>query len=151
MKPTKQSIDTFLAGKRFAVAGVSRDPKKFGYLAFKELKEKGFDVYPVNPQADMILDQQCYHSLDDLPGDLKTLLVLTPKSQTTEVVKTAIGRGINNIWIQQKADTPEAIALAKESQVNLVTNTCILMHTEPVKGVHKFHRTLMKILRMLPS
>ena len=49
MKATKASIDTFLSTHKIAIAGVSRDPKKFGYLVFQQLKEKGFEVYPINP------------------------------------------------------------------------------------------------------
>jgi len=151
MKPTKQAIDTFLAGKKIAIAGVSRNAKKFGYQAYLDMKSKGFEVYAVNPNTDVIDGQPCHRSLATLPPEVKHLLVVTPKPETLGVVQNAIGKGMDNIWIQQMSETPEAIEFAKGHPVNLVTNACILMHCSPVKGVHKFHRGLMKLFRLLPS
>jgi hypothetical protein len=145
------TIREFLAPKKLALAGVSRNPKKFGYAALKELKEKGFDVYPVHPEADEILGVKCYHSVSGLPADIRHLVSMVPKDQTRTVVAEALDRGISNIWIQQMSDTPEAIDLAKERNAGLVVKTCILMHASPVKSIHAFHRGLLKIFGMLPK
>jgi predicted CoA-binding protein len=151
MKTSLQSIETFLAGKKIAVAGVSRDQKKFGHVIYKELKEKGFEVYPVNPGTDMINGDPCFRSVGVLPVNVKHLLIVTPKNQTRDIVAETVAKGIDHIWIQQMSDTREAIDLAVSHQVNLVTGQCILMHTDPVKGVHKFHRTLMKFFGRFPK
>ncbi len=50
------------------MAGVSRNPKKFGFAAFKELKEKGMNIIPVNPYADEIHGSKVYHDIKSLPG-----------------------------------------------------------------------------------
>ncbi len=151
MKATRKSISQFLSSRKIAIAGVSRDQKKFGAVVMKELRQKGFDIYPVNPNCDTIHGDPCFQSVTMLPPDVRNLLILTPKKQTLQVVQEAVSRGIDNIWIQQMSDTREAIALLRQSKVNAITGQCILMWAEPVKSIHKFHRTVKKIFGMLPS
>jgi len=149
MKASRKAIESFLSTKKIAVAGVSRNTQKFGYSVFKELTEKGFDVYPVNPQIDKIGGIPCFQSVSALPPDIKNLLVVTPKAQTAGVVKEALSKGITGIWIQQMSDTPEALKIAGESNINLISKECILMWAEPVKSIHKFHRTVKRLFGML--
>jgi predicted CoA-binding protein len=150
MKATKVQIDSFLAIRKVAIAGVSRDPKKFGYLVFKQLQEKGFEVYPINPGTDNIAGTPCFRSVSALPLNVHSLIIVTPKKQTRDVVAEAVTKGIDNIWIQQMSDTPEAIELAKSHPINLITRECILMHTDPVTGIHKFHRSVKKLFGLYP-
>jgi len=151
MKASRKSIVAFLENRKLAIAGVSRDPKKFGYTVFADLQKKGYDIYPVNPEADLIDDQPCFHSVGVLPVDVKHLLIITPAKKTLEVLKEAVAKGIDHIWIQQKSDTPEAVDYLKDKEVNLVYKQCILMWTEPVTGFHKFHRTIKKLVGALPK
>jgi len=151
MKATKASIDSFLSSRKLAIAGVSRDPKKFGHQVFLKLKEKGFEVYPVNPGADSIAGTQCFRTVGSLPLNVHCLLIVTPKKQTRDVVAEAIAKGIDNIWIQQMSDTPESIELALSHPVNLITQECILMHVDPVEGIHKFHRTIKRLFGFYPK
>ncbi len=150
MKATRASIDAFLAGRKVAVAGVSRDPKKFGHIVFRQLRERGFEVFPVNPGTDTIDGIPCFRSVSALPLNVHSLIILTPKKQTREVVAEALAKGIDNIWIQQMSDTPESLALARSQPVNLVAGECILMHIDPVTGIHKFHRALKKLFGLYP-
>ncbi|MFZ4521371.1 MAG: CoA-binding protein [Bacteroidales bacterium] len=150
MKATKASIDTFLAIKKIAIAGVSRDPKKFGYLVFKTLREKGFEVYPINPGTDNIDGIPCFRNVGALPLNVHSLLIITPKKLTRELMAAALAKGIDNIWIQQMSETPEAIELTKGHAINLIIKECILMHVDPVNGIHKFHRNLRKIFGLFP-
>jgi uncharacterized protein len=151
MKTSRQSIESFLSSKKLAIAGVSRNSRKFGYTVFKELSQKGFDVYPVNPNTTSLGGTPCFQSISALPSDVRNLLVVTPKDQTTRVIREAISSGISGIWIQQMSDTPEAIRIAEESNVNLITKQCILMWADPVKGFHKFHRNVKKLFGLLPK
>jgi len=151
MKATRKSINQFLSSRKIAIAGASRDQKKFGAVVMKELRQKGYDIYPVNPNCDTIHGDPCFQSVTVLPPDVRNLLVLTPKKQTLKVVQDAVSKGIDNIWIQQMSDTREAIALLEQSNVNAITGQCILMWAEPVKSIHKFHRTIKQIFGMLPS
>ncbi len=76
---TLQQIEDFLGSGPIAMAGVSRNPKKFGFAAFKELKEKGMNIIPVNPHADEIHGSKVYHDIKSLPDDVKGLIVMTGK------------------------------------------------------------------------
>jgi uncharacterized protein len=138
---TRETINLFLDSKKFAIAGVSRNTKKFGHIVYKTLKDKGYNVFPVNPNADLFDGNICYRSIEDLPADVKNLLVLTHKRDTETVIKKAIAKGIKNIWVQQGCETENAIQIASDSDINLVSKACILMYTEP-KGFHKFHRAI---------
>jgi len=151
MKTTQKAIESFLVAKKIAVAGVSRDSKKFGYSVFTALSEKGFDVYPINPNTNSLGGTPCFQSITALPPDVKNLLILTPKNQTTGLVKEAVSNGITSIWIQQMSDTPEAIQVAQTNNIQLVARQCILMWANPVTSIHKFHRTVKKIFGLLPK
>lgn len=148
---TLNEIQNFFAARKIAVAGASRNPKKFGGAVFRELKEKGFEVYPVNPVANDIEGEKCFHSVLDLPVDVKHLLIITPKKNTSEVAGEAIAKGMDMVWIQQKSETPEAVNALQEAGVPLIHNKCIMMFADPVKGPHKFHRFLVKFFGSYPK
>jgi len=139
-----ETIKNFLSAKKIAIAGASRDPKKFGHSILKELSDKGYEVYPVNPEADEIAGFKCYRKLTDLPDDVAHLHIVTNKSRSAEIVQQAVNRGIQNIWLQLSSDSPEAIELIKKHKLDGISKRCILMYAEPVKGFHNFHRFLNK-------
>jgi uncharacterized protein len=145
-----KQIEDFLAAQPVAMAGVSRNPKKFGYAAFKELKEKGLKIIPVNPAAEEILGEKAYRDVNSLPPDVKGVIVITKKDQTAKVVREAINKGIKNIWIQQSSDSKEAIKELEGSDINYITGECILMFHKP-HSVHKFHRALKKLFGRYPK
>ena len=147
---TMNAINEFLAVKELAVAGVSRDKKKFGGMVFQELKEKGYTIFPVNPNAETIYDTTCFKSVSDLPASTTNLYIVTPKKHTLEVIKQAVARGIKNIWIQQSSDTPEAIKLCMANNINLIHGECIIMFISPTKSFHKFHKFLRKLFGGMP-
>ncbi|MBN2350605.1 MAG: CoA-binding protein [Bacteroidales bacterium] len=147
----KETIEKFLAPKKLAIAGVSRDPKKFGNQVFKELRDKGYEIFPINPNTEKIDGVNCYKNVSALPGHIKQLVILTPKSETDAILREAINHGIKNIWVQQMSETSETIKIAEEYQVELIHNKCIYMFAEPVTGFHKFHRTLLKLFGRLPK
>ena len=151
MKTSKASIKTFLESRKLAIAGVSRDQKKFGYTVLTKLKEIGFDLYLIHPDTDTLFGEPCYRNISDLPGDIDGLLIMTPKTETLGVVEDAVKKGIPNLWIQQMSETPESIEYAVSNKINLVAGQCILMFAEPVEGFHKFHRNLKKWFGMLPK
>lgn len=151
MKVTKKQIDEFLEPKRLAIAGVSRNEKKFGNVVFKELSKNGFEVLPINPNTEKIDETVCYPDVESLPKDIESILIVTPKFNTDEILKSAIERGIKNIWVQQSSNTNETIRIAEEYNREIIHNKCIFMFAEPVQNVHKFHRTINKIFGALPK
>jgi predicted CoA-binding protein len=147
---TLKQINEFLDSQPIALVGASRNPKKFGYAAFKELKEKGMKIIPVNPVADEIMGVKSYTSVKMLPPEVQSIIVFTKKAQTASVIRDAKEKGIKQIWIQQMADSKEAMDELKDSGINCITGECILMHYKP-HSIHKFHGSLKKLFGRFPK
>lgn len=145
------TIHNFLEPKEIAICGVSRNTKKFGRVVYDSLKEKGYTLYPVNPNTHLINDDKCFKDISELPDHVHYLYIVTPREQTTEIIQKAIGKGIQNIWIQQMSETPDAVELAKTNKINLIHKECIFKFAEPVTGIHKFHRFMSKLFGMYPK
>jgi hypothetical protein len=137
----RDTIDRFLYNKKIAIAGVSHNPKKFGYILYKTAREKGYSVIPINPKGGKIDDVTCLQSVAMLDSDILQLLIATNKRDTVKVVEEAIAKGIRNIWIQNGCESNEAIKIAKENNINLIYKECFLMYAWP-KGIHKFHQVI---------
>ena len=148
---TLNQIQDFLAPRKMAIAGVSRNHKKFGGAIFKELKEKGFELYPINPNAEEIQGVKCYKSVNDLPSDVEHLLIVTPRYETELVANAAVIKGIKMIWIQQQSETVEAVKTIEEAGIPIIYKKCIMMFADPVKSVHGFHRFLVKTFGGYPK
>jgi predicted CoA-binding protein len=147
---TLKQINEFLDSQPIALVGVSRNPKKFGYAVFKELKEKGMKLIPVNPQAEEILGEKAYPNVKMLPPEVRSIIVFTKKDKTASVIRDAKEKGIKQIWIQQMADSKEAFEELKVSGIKFITGECILMHYKP-HSIHKFHRGLKKFFGRFPK
>ena len=143
------TINEFLKPKSFAFVGLSRDPKKFSRTVFKELLAKGYEIYPVNPNMDDVEGVNCYQNVSDLPETIRHGLFMTPKSNTAGAVENAVHHGFTHIWIQQGAETKEAVEIARQNAVKLVHGACIMMYANP-SGVHKFHRFIAKLFGTFP-
>jgi hypothetical protein len=147
---TLRQIEEFLGSGPIAMAGVSRNPKKFGFAAFKELKQKGMDIIPVNPHTDEIHGSKVYHDIKSLPDNIKGLIIMTSKNQTAGLIREAKEKGIRQIWIQQMADSKDALKELEGSGINYITKECILMHYKP-HSIHKFHAAMRKFFRRFPK
>ena len=150
MKTSKASVNSFFESRKLAIAGVSRDPKKFGYAVMNKLKETGFTIFLVHPEVDILYGEPCYRNVSLLPENIDGMLILTPKTETLGVVEETIKKGIPNIWIQQMSETRESVQYAQNNKVNLIAGQCILMFAQPVEGFHKFHRRLKGFFGLLP-
>jgi hypothetical protein len=147
---TLKQIEEFLSSEPIAMVGVSRNPKKFGFAAFKELKEKGMKIIPVNPHAEEILGVKVFPDIKSLPAETKGLVVMTQKSKTAIVIREAKNKGIKQIWIQQMSQSPEALQELKDTDINYISGECILMYYKP-HSFHKFHRALKKFFGRYPK
>jgi len=148
---TKKNIEDFLGPKKLAIAGVSRNPKKFGHAVFYGLKKSGYTVFPINPKSGEIDGEKCYASVADLPEDVMHLLIVTPKKDTDAVLRDAIKKGIRRVWVQQMSETTETEHIAAEYNVELISKKCIFMFADPVTGMHKFHRNIVGFFGRLPK
>jgi predicted CoA-binding protein len=148
---SKAIVADFVSQRNLAVVGVSRQGKKFGNMAFRELKAKGYKLLPVHPQAEAIEGERCYPSLTALPEPVGGVLVVVPPAETEKVVREAAAAGITRIWMQQGAESAEAIKFCQENGLNAVHGECILMFAEPAAWFHRAHRWIWRLLGKLPK
>ncbi len=148
---SRKSVNDFLSLKKLAIVGVSRNAKKFGNVVFEELKSKGYEVFPVNPNMTKYNGETCYPELKILNGKVEGAVLVVPPSQSENLVKEAESIGIRNIWLQQGAETETAISYCKEKNINVVYRECILMFAEPAAFFHKTHRFVNKVFGKLPQ
>ena len=148
---SKASVDNFLSQKNIAIVGVSRSGKKFGNYINKGLKEKGYNTFIINPNAETIDEQKSYPDFKSLPEKAEGLVVCVTPSETETVVKDAAEYGIKNIWMQQGSQSDNAIELCKKNGIDYVAGECIFMFAEPVGFGHKLHRIVWGWLGKLPK
>lgn len=148
---TKKAVEDFLAQKRWAFVGVSENKKKFGGFAYKELKKKGLDLIPVNHKLDKLDGETVYPSLSALPSSVDAVIVSVSPTRAAKVIREAIEQGINHIWLQQGAESPEAIKYCKDKGVNVIHGECIMMFAQPVGFPHSFHRLIWKLVGKIPK
>jgi hypothetical protein len=143
------AIESWTKVRRLALVGASRTGKGFGALALKELRARGLEVRPVHPGAGAVNGVACAKRLADLAGQVEGVLVCVPPAQGEAVLREAAAAGIPRVWLQQGAESPALLGLAKELGLEAVGGKCLLMHAGPVRGFHGFHRGLVKLFGKL--
>ena len=98
---TRAAIDDFLAQKRLAVVGVSRNPKDFSQGLFRELRRRGYDVVPVNPNGTEVEGERCFPRVQDIAPPVDGALLMTPPETTERVVRDCVEAGISRIWMHR--------------------------------------------------
>lgn len=130
---TQALIDDFLAQQTLAVVGVSRRGGKYGNMAFRDLTEKGYQVYIVHPSGDVIEGVRTYPSVKDLPPEVSGLVLVISPDQTEVVVQEAHAMGIQRIWMQPGAQSQAAIRYCEENGMSVIHRECVMMHARQVK------------------
>jgi len=147
---SRQDIQDFVSQKTIAMAGISRDEKSFSASIRRELETKGYTVLGVNPYATTIGGAPCYPDLSALPRPVEGVLVVTPPTESEKIVREAASRGIRRVWLQQGAQSPEAVAACAELGLTAVSGKCIMMFAEPVTSFHSVHRWFARVFGQLP-
>lgn len=119
--------EQYLKKKVYAVVGVSRDKSKYGYKVFKEMKDAGLNVYPINPNATNINGVKAYPSLDVLPEKPDMVVCVVPPKITELVVDSCIKLGVKTIWLQPGSESPSAIKKAQSAGIDVIHNACIMI------------------------
>lgn len=144
-------INEFLGGKTLAVVGVSGKRRGFGYTVYRDLKDKGYVVYPVNPHANTIDGNPCYPDVRVLPGKVDGVVLVVPPEQTEQVVGEVAAAGINRVWMQQGAESEAAIRFCEERGLSVVHGECIMMFAAPAAFPHRLHRWVRGVTGRLPE
>jgi len=119
-------LEEFLSQKTIAVVGSFRNESKFAYKILMHLKNKGYEVYPVNPNLKEVEGIRCYPSIIDLPLVVDLVDIVTPPKVTEEIVKQCLQKGIKRVWIQPGAESELAIKFCKDNNIKVVYNACIM-------------------------
>ena len=147
---SKAAVDDFVAQRTLAVVGVSRSGKKFGNTIYRELKAKGYRLFAVHPRAAQVEGDRAYPSLKALPEAVGGVIVCVPPAQAAQVVRDAAAAGIRRVWLQQGAESEEAVRFCREQGLGIVAGECIMMFTEPAAFYHRMHRWFKKLGGKLP-
>jgi predicted CoA-binding protein len=124
----EELIKAFLKKKNvFAVVGASRNPQKYGYQVYKDLKSAGYEVYPVNPNAQEILGDKCYPSLEDLPLKPNVGDVVVPPKVTEHTVEICKRLGITKVWMQPGSESRKAMKFCEENNIDVVYGVCVMI------------------------
>ena len=128
---TRALMEQILDLRRFAVVGVSRDPAKYGYKVYKALKNAalsaGYVVYAINPNADSVDGDDCYPSLDNVPGLIDCVVTVTPLEITEESIHIAGHLRIAYLWMQPGSESTAAFNLARSHGMQIVSGgPCII-------------------------
>ncbi len=139
MRRTPESVAEFLRGRRFAVAGVSRGPNSAANGVFLKLRERGYEVFPVNPNATEVEGVSCYPDLASIPGGLDGVVIATHPSVSAEIVRQAAARRVTRVWLHrslQGSVSREAVDECRKAGLSCIVGGCPLMYCEPVDPFH---------------
>jgi hypothetical protein len=121
-------IKEFMAQKRFAVVGATDNPGKYGHQIFKNLKSRGYEVYPVNPKLKKLDEIMCYPSLTDIPVKVDVVDFVVPPKVTEEILKECKELGLSRIWLQPGSESEAAIAYCHKNNLKVVHGVCVMLN-----------------------
>jgi predicted CoA-binding protein len=131
---------------RSSYAFVGHSAKKgFPALSYGEAKRRGKKVFAVDASVAQVAGDKTYPDLRSLPEKVDGVVLEVPREETAAWVQQAAAAGINNVWIHMHRETPEALAAAKASGLNVFTGTCAVMYLSRGLDQHAVHRWINKL------
>jgi predicted CoA-binding protein len=147
MPSVPEPIADFLSGRRVAVAGVSRGSASAANPVYRKLRDSGYEVFPVNPNASQLEGVACYPDLASIPATLDGVVVATHPAVSAEVVRQAANQGIPRVWLHrsfgQGSVSATAVQECGKSGIACIVGGCPLMYCEPVDFGHRCFRALL--------
>ena len=155
MQTIQEAAAEFLARKRIAVTGYSRHPQSHaGNYVFQRLKECGYDVFPVNPNADVIEGVACYHDLRSIPGGVEAVVIGTGPDHAEETMRECAALGIRHVWMHRSfgkgSVSKGAAEYGREQGIHVIAGGCPLMFAPVSDPGHQFMRVLCRMTGNLP-
>lgn len=155
MATLKEAVDDFLAQKRIAVAGVSRSPNQPANLIYRTMRKAQYEVFAVNPNADEVEGDTCYHDLGSIPGGVEAVLIATAPDVAGTVARQCAEKGISRVWMHRSfgkgSVSPEAVDLCRASGVTVIAGGCPLMFLPSADFGHKCMRFVLNLTGGLPK
>lgn len=153
---TLQDIGSFLALHRLAVVGVSRRANDFTRVLFRELRQRGYDLVPVNPAlTEVEVDGiPCVARIADVSPPVEGALLLTSPSVTDKVLEDCVKAGIHHVWLYRAtgagAVSPSAISFCESHGITVVGGECPFMFLPETGLVHRLHGFCRKLTGKYP-
>ena len=155
MQKIGEAATEFLAKKRVAVTGVSRSPESHGSnVVYKRLRDRGYEVFPVNPNADEVEGDRCYHDLRSIPGGVEAVVIATSPEHADETMRECIDLGIKHVWMHQGPGpgsvSEEAAAHGREHGIAVIDGGCPCMFGPTADPGHKAMRVILTLNGNVP-
>ena len=136
-------MQTFLASRRLALVGASRNPREFSRALLRELLARGYEALPVNPAGGEIEGRRCFRSVAEIVPPVEAALLRTPPDRSAAAGRDCLAAGVRRIWFHRGAGlgslSPEALALCREAGVLVVPGACAFMYLPGTGLPHRVH------------
>ena len=141
MSRMPEAVAACLGGRRFAVAGVSREPAQAANAIYRKLRDSGYEVYPVNPSTDAVEGVACYPEVGAVPAKLDGVVIATHPRVAVELVRQCAAAGVGQVWFHRSLGggsvAPEAVRECAERGLRCIVGGCPLMYCAPVDPFHR--------------
>ena len=151
-------VNDFLAQKRIAVAGVSRNNSHHptGNLIYRRLKTTGHDVFAVNPNMQTFEGDRCYPDVSSIPGGVDGVVIVTRPDVTERVVHQCSDAGVPRVWMHQSlakgsSVSPAAVEYCRQHDISVIAGACPMMYGDGVDFGHTCMRWILKLTGGLPT
>ena len=156
MPKIKEAASAFLASKRVAITGVSRRPKDHGgNIVYRRLRERGYEVFAVNPNADEVEGDPCYHDLRSIPGGVDAVVIATRPEVAEETMRECADVGIGHVWMHRgpgSGSVSQAAAdYGRERGIAVIDGGCPCMFDPTADLGHKAMRLVFTLSGNVPK
>jgi len=155
MNVLQQAAADFLAQRRIAVAGVSRNQAEAANAICRRLRTAGYEVYAVNPSTDAVEGDPCYPTLAAVPASLDGVVIVTPPEATAALVEDCAALGIPRVWMHQGIGpgsvSETAVARCRDHGIAVIPGACPMMFLDPVDVGHRCIRAVSRLTGRLPE
>ena len=155
MQTVKEAASEFLAHKRIAVTGVSRTPKSHGgNIVYARLRDRGYEVFAVNPNAVHVEGDVCYPDLRSIPGGVEAVVIGTRPEAAEDAMHECVDLGIKHVWMH-RAFGPGSVSAAasdygREHGIAVIDGGCPLMFEPTADTGHKVMRFIFTMTGKVP-
>jgi predicted CoA-binding protein len=150
-----EAASQFLTNKRIAVTGVSRRPESHGAnVVYKRLRERGYQTFAVNPNAETVEGDKAYSSLSAIPGGVEAVVIGTRPAVAEETMRECVELGIKYVWMHRGPGTGsvsrQAAEYGRERGITVIDGGCPLMFEPTADGTHKAMRYILTLTGAVP-
>ena len=155
MQQIKEAAAEFLAGRRIAVTGVSRHPESHGSnVVYRRLRDRGYEVFAVNPNADEVEGDRAYHALTDIPGRVDGVVIGTRPEAAEATVRECADLGITHVWMHRGPGggsvSADAAAWGREHGITVIDGGCPCMFGPTADPGHRMMRMVFTLTGNVP-